>query len=96
MFLDVALGTAGFFYAVLTVLYLEAALRTRSLRKMIFYPILDITRGVVFTLGGLTQLIREMEEPEDWVTSKHAPMRKPPEIVQPILSLKKKDEKRRL
>jgi len=60
--LEIALGTFTFFYAVLTVLYLETALRTRSLRKMLFYPILDITRGVVFTLGGLTQLMKEKEE----------------------------------
>jgi hypothetical protein len=63
--LEIALGGLTFFYAVLTVLYLETALRTRSLRKMLFYPILDITRGVVFTLGGLTQLIRERKESEE-------------------------------
>ena len=63
--LEIALGTFTFFYAVLTVLYLETALRTRSLRKMLFYPILDITRGVVFTLGGLTQLMKEPREPEE-------------------------------
>ena len=60
--LEIALGTFTFFYTVLTVLYMETALRTRSLRKMLFYPILDITRGVVFTLGGLTQLMKEPRE----------------------------------
>ena len=60
--LEIALGGLTFFYSVLTVLYLETAVRTRRLRKMLFYPILDITRGVVFTLGGLTQLIRESIE----------------------------------
>ena len=54
--LEIALGAFTYFYAVLTVLYLETALRTRSLRKMLFYPILDITRGVVFTMGGWAQL----------------------------------------
>ena len=63
--LEIALGTFTFFYAVLTVLYLETTLRTRSLRKMLFYPILDITRGVVFTLGGLTQLIKEPRESDE-------------------------------
>ena len=60
--LEIALGTFTFFYAVLTVFYLETAVRTRSLRKMLFYPILDITRGVVFTLGGLAQLMKEKKE----------------------------------
>jgi glycosyltransferase involved in cell wall biosynthesis len=73
--LEIALGTFTFFYAVLTVLYLQTALRTRSLRKMLFYPILDITRGVVFTLGGLTQLMKEPREPEE---------SEPREIVYPL------------
>jgi glycosyltransferase involved in cell wall biosynthesis len=60
--LEIALGSFTFFYAVLTMLYLETALRTRSLRKMLFYPILDITRGVVFTLGGLAQIMNETGE----------------------------------
>ena len=63
--LEIALGTFTFFYAVLTVLYLETAVRTRSPRKMLFYPILDITRGVGFTLGGLAQLMKEPSEPEE-------------------------------
>jgi glycosyltransferase involved in cell wall biosynthesis len=63
--LEIALGTFTFFYAVLTVLYLETAVRTRSLRKMLFYPLLDITRGVVFTLGGSAQLMKELSEPEE-------------------------------
>jgi glycosyltransferase involved in cell wall biosynthesis len=63
--LEIALGTFTFFYSVLTVLYLETALRTRSLRKMLLYPILDITRGVVFTLGGLIQLTKEKKESEE-------------------------------
>ena len=81
--LEIALGTSGFFYAILTVLYLETALRTRSLRKMLFYPILDITRGVVFTLGGLTQLIRETEKPEDGVSAEHTLQQEPLQTAQP-------------
>jgi hypothetical protein len=42
---------------------------------MLFYPILDITRGVVFTLGGLTQLMKEPREPEE---------SEPREIVYPL------------
>jgi GT2 family glycosyltransferase len=85
--LEIALGCFTFFYSVLTVLYLETAVRTRSLRKMLFYPILDITRGVVFTLGGLTQLIRERERTEE---SKPIVIEYPLELAQevyPFISL---------
>lgn len=79
--LEIALGGLTFFYAVLTVLYLETALRTRSLRKMLFYPILDITRGVVFTLGGVTQLFRERKESEE---SEHIEIEYPLELAQEV------------
>jgi len=85
--LEIALGCFTFFYSVLTVLYLETALRTRSLRKMLFYPILDITRGVVFTLGGLTQFLREREKSEKRETTV---IDYPPEFAQdvyPVISL---------
>ncbi|MDP7207662.1 MAG: hypothetical protein QGH14_03670, partial [Candidatus Bathyarchaeota archaeon] len=59
MLIDIAIGIFIFFYAVLTLLYLETAQRTRTLRKMLFYPILDITRGIFFTLGGIIQLLKE-------------------------------------
>ena len=85
--LEIALGTLTFFYAVLTVLYLETALRTRSLRKMLFYPILDITRGVVFTLGGLTQLIREKRESEESESKDIEYSLELPQEVYPTISL---------
>jgi glycosyltransferase involved in cell wall biosynthesis len=87
--LEIALGTFTFFYAVLTVLYLETAVRTRSLRKMLFYPILDITRGVVFTLGGLAQLLKEPSEPKE---SDHVEIFYPLELTRdlyPFISIRR-------
>ena len=80
---EIALGTFAFFYAVMTTLYLETAIRTRSLRKMLFYPILDITRGIVFTLGGLTQFFAERGK-EEWVTSKQNTLKSPPQSIEPM------------
>jgi glycosyltransferase involved in cell wall biosynthesis len=80
---EIGLGTFAFFYAVMTTLYLETAIRTRSLRKMLFYPILDITRGIVFTLGGLTQFFAERGK-EEWVTSKQKTLQRPTQSLEPI------------
>ena len=94
--LEIALGAFTFFYTVLTVLYLETALRTRSLRKMLFYPILDITRGVVFTLGGLTQL---MKEPRESGVSNLREIEYPLELtrnIYPFISLRKWIDERSL
>lgn len=63
--LEIALGAPTLFYSVLMVLYLKTAVKTRSLWKTLLYPILDITRGVVFTLGGLTQLRKEPKEEKE-------------------------------
>jgi len=94
--LEIALGTFTFFYAVLTVLYLETALRTRSLRKMLFYPILDITRGVVFTLGGLTQLMKEKEESDGRTQRKNEYPLGLPQDFYPFINTRKWDEERSL
>jgi glycosyltransferase involved in cell wall biosynthesis len=94
--LEIALGTFTFFYAVLTVLYLETALRTRSLRKMLFYPILDITRGVVFTMGGWAQLIRENAGSDERVSAEGPLQQETPMAVQPFINLKKKDDKKKM
>ena len=94
--LEIALGTFTFFYAVLTVLYLETALRTRSLRKMLFYPILDITRGVVFTMGGWAQLIRENAGSDEKVSAEGPLSQEPPMAVQPFINIKKKDDKKKM
>ena len=90
--LEIALGTVTFFYAVLTVLYLETALRTRSLRKMLFYPILDVTRGVVFTLGGLTQLMKERKEPDGSETMEIESPRELPRDDYPLTGIRKGDD----
>jgi len=94
--LEIALGTFTFFYAVLTVLYLETALRTRSLRKMLFYPILDITRGVVFTLGGLTQLMKEKEESDGRTQRENDYPLEFPRDVYPFINTKRWDDERSL
>jgi glycosyltransferase involved in cell wall biosynthesis len=91
---EIALGSSTFFYALLTTLYIETAVRTRSFRKMLFYPILDIIRGVVFTLGGLTQYFREMENHEEWVTSKQKTIQNPTQPIEPIKIRKEKDDKK--
>ena len=54
-----SLNISSLVYTLLTTIYLETALRTRSLRKLVIYPILDIARGLFFTAGGVTQLFKE-------------------------------------
>jgi glycosyltransferase involved in cell wall biosynthesis len=56
--LSIGLFSLGFIF--LMTLYLEPALRTRTLKKIIVYPILDIARGLAFTFGGLSQMFREI------------------------------------
>ena len=94
--LEIALSTFTFFYAVLTVLYLETALRTRSLRKMLFYPILDITRGVVFTLGGLTQLMKEKEEADGRTQRENEYPLELPQDFYPFINTRRWDDERPL
>lgn len=45
-------------FIFLMSLNIEPAFRTKKVHKLLLYPALDIIRGVFFTLGGLTQLIR--------------------------------------
>ncbi|MCK4439184.1 hypothetical protein KAV47_08910, partial [Candidatus Bathyarchaeota archaeon] len=51
---------AAIIFSILMTFYIETSLRTRSLRKLILYPILDIARGIFFTLGGVSQLLKEL------------------------------------
>ncbi len=51
-------GTGLAAFMLVMAFYVRTAVRTRSLRKLILYPMLDFTRGLFFTLGGLTQLFR--------------------------------------
>jgi hypothetical protein len=59
---------------------------------MLFYPILDISRGVVFTLGGLTQLRKETREESD---GSEYPREFPLEVY-PIISIWRWDYERLL
>ncbi len=54
---NLALWIIGLFLLMLTTLSIEPAVRSRSLRKLIIYPLLDIVRGFFFTMGGLVEII---------------------------------------
>jgi hypothetical protein len=43
---------------VLISFYMGTAIKSRSLRKLILYPLLDVARGFFFTMGGIVQLLR--------------------------------------
>lgn len=45
-------------FVLVMTFYVKTAVRTRNLRKLILYPILDFTRGLFFTFGGITQLLK--------------------------------------
>lgn len=51
---------AAIIFAILMTFYIETAFRTRSLSKLILYPALDVARGIFFTLGGISQLFKEL------------------------------------
>jgi glycosyltransferase involved in cell wall biosynthesis len=51
---------ATILFGVLLTFYIGTAIKTRSLKKLFLYPILDIARGIFFTLGGITQLFKEL------------------------------------
>ena len=53
------LGFLAFGFTILVVLYAEVDWRTGRLRKMILYPVLDVARGLFFTFGGVTKLLKE-------------------------------------
>ncbi len=52
------LGFLSFGFTILIVFYAKVAWRTGRLRKMIIYPLLDVARGLFFTFGGVTQLLK--------------------------------------
>ncbi len=58
VYLGIGLLSLGFL--LLTTLYVEIALSERNLSKLFLYPVLDFIRGLCFTSGGLTQLLREL------------------------------------
>lgn len=51
---------AALILGILMTFYVETSIRTRSLRKLILYPMMDVARGLSFTLGGITQLFKEL------------------------------------
>lgn len=63
------------FISVLTIFvtimafYIKTAISSHSLKKLFLYPILDMARGLFFTFGGLTQLLRT-------ITRKDNPLQK--------------------
>ena len=56
--LNFGIGFYTFGFMGLISFYLGTAIKSRSLRKLILYPILDMARGFVFTIGGIVQLLR--------------------------------------
>ena len=58
--LKLLIASAALIYMLHTALYARTAIRSKRLRKMFLYPILDVLRGLAFTLGGLFQLGRSL------------------------------------
>jgi glycosyltransferase involved in cell wall biosynthesis len=56
--LNFGLGFYTFGFLILISLYTGTAIRSRSLRKVLIYPVLDIARGLFFTWGGVSELLR--------------------------------------
>ena len=53
-------GFMGLLATFVTLYYLPVAVNTGQLWKLLVYPVLDILRGVVFTLGGFYQLVKSL------------------------------------
>lgn len=58
--IQIGINFAAILFTILLTFYVWTAIRTRSLRKLLLYPVLDIARGTFFTLGGITQLFKEL------------------------------------
>jgi hypothetical protein len=56
--LNFGIGFYTFGFMVLISFYMGTAIKSRSLRKLILYPLLDVARGFFFTMGGIVQLLR--------------------------------------
>ena len=57
---NLAGGTLGLFIAFVTIYYLPIVFTSGKVWKLLVYPVLDICRGVAFTLGGLYQLMKSL------------------------------------
>ncbi|RLI07136.1 hypothetical protein DRO24_03640 [Candidatus Bathyarchaeota archaeon] len=58
--LRILLTLAVSVYTLHMALYARTAIRSKKMRKMFLYPLLDVLRGFSFTLGGLFQLGRSL------------------------------------
>lgn len=57
---NIAGGTLGLFIAFVTLYYLPIVVKSGKIWKLFFYPVLDLLRGVAFTLGGLYQMVKSL------------------------------------
>ncbi len=59
---NLAYGALGIYWALITIYYLPVSIRDLKLWKIILYPALDILRGIVFSLGGLYQMVQSLSQ----------------------------------
>ncbi len=57
---NIAGGTLGIFILFEMLYYLPTTIKSGKIWKLFLYPLLDILRGVAFTLGGLYQLTKSL------------------------------------
>lgn len=57
---NLAIGLISIYWCFNTLYYLPVSIRSGKLWKILVYPALDILRGIVFTLGGLYQMVRSL------------------------------------
>ena len=55
-----SLGTLSILYSIIMIYYIPGSFRTSKFWKMIVYPLIDIIRGIAFTIGGVFQLFRSL------------------------------------
>ncbi len=60
--LNLGLGSLGLFMLVIMLYYLPISVSTGKLWKLIAYPVLDLLRGLAFTLGGIYQLFKSTSQ----------------------------------
>jgi glycosyltransferase involved in cell wall biosynthesis len=56
--LNLGLGSLGLFMIVVMLYYLPVSVGTGKLWKMLYYPVLDLMRGLAFAFGGVYQLFK--------------------------------------
>jgi glycosyltransferase involved in cell wall biosynthesis len=58
--IQLAFSSLGLFWVFTAIYYLPVSIYSKKLWKILVYPTLDIMRGIVFTLGGLYQMIKSL------------------------------------